>query len=778
MNKTALFLTLFLFLFSCQKQVEVPEISIIPKPVHLKKENSYFKVNKNTQIYIDTNSASLKNIAGFLVASFKKASGFEPEIVSVNDLSQKNNFITFKLSKQKLKNTEAYTLKVDKKGIIVEAETPVGLFYGLQTIYQLMPPEIFSEGNLKLPFAIQAVSIIDYPRFSYRGMHLDVSRHFFSKEFIKKYIDLIALHKMNTFHWHLVDDQGWRVEIKKYPKLTEIGAWRVNRNNVSWRERPPARPGEKATYGGFYTQDDIREIVKYAQDRYITIIPEIEMPAHVLSAIAAYPYLSCTGDSISVPTGGIYQVNAIYCAGRETTFEFLENVLSEVMELFPSHYIHIGGDEANKEPWKKCSYCQKRIKNEGLKNVEELQSYFIKRIEKFLIAHGRELIGWDEILEGGLAPEATVMSWRGIAGGITAAQQGHDVIMTPGEYCYFNHYQGDPRIEPEANRGYTTLKKVYAYEPVPKKLNEEEGKHILGAQANVWTEFILSPEHVEYMVLPRMAALAEVVWSPKDSLNWDDFNKRVQTQFKRYECLGLNYSKGTTVIEIKPVLYQDTMKVELYNERYHPEIHYTLDGTEPTVNSDRYQQPINVSKTLILKAALFENGKMIGLSTERLIAKHKALGAKVHYLSPYKKYTANDSLTLSDGMTGSYFYNDGFWQGFYGTDMEVVLTFPEKLEFTKLSVGFFQKQSSWIFLPKSVAFYVSDDGENFSLLGEIENDISPKEKGVIIKRFVLETGIQKAKYLKVKANALINCPEWHRGAGNKAWVFADEITVD
>jgi len=763
-------------LFSCNHQKPVPEISVIPQPVKVIKGEGAFYLDNSTIIYI--NDENLRKTASFLVESIEKSTGTKPEIVLEKNFSDKINFIGFKLSANKNSSKEAYTLTADKDKIIIEAANPAGIFYGLQSLYQLLPPEIFSTGKLNLPAVIPAVKINDYPRFAYRGMHLDVSRHFFPKEFIKKYIDLIAFHKMNTFHWHLVDDQGWRIEIKKYPKLTQIGAWRVNRNNVSWRKREPAKPGEKATYGGFYTQDDIREIVQYAKDRQVTIIPEIEMPAHVLSAIASYPYLSCTGDSISVPTGGIYQVNAIYCAGKESTFEFLENVLTEVMDLFPSKYIHIGGDEANKEPWEKCSYCQKRIKTEGLKDVAELQSYFIRRIEKFLNSKGRELIGWDEILEGGLAPAATVMSWRGISGGIAAAKQGHDAIMTPGTHCYFDHYQGDPRVEPEAIGGYTTVSKTYSYEPVPEELSPEEAKHILGAQGNVWTEWILTPEHAEYMAIPRMTALAEVDWSPKESRNWDDFNKRLQKQFKRFDNWGVNYAHGTTLIDIKVTFKNDTDFVSLFNERYKPEIHYTTDGSEPNEKSPKYEKPFAVTNTITVKAILTEKGKTVGLPTEKLIARHKALGAKVNYITPYHKYEAQGKTNLTDGMTGGNSYNDGFWQGFYASDMEVIIDFGKELEFNKLSAGFLQKSNSWIFLPQWVEYYKSDDGENFSLIGKVNNKILPLEEGTVVNRFELETKTQKAKYLKVKAKAIINCPEGHPGAGKPAWIFADEITVD
>ena len=373
---------------------------------------------------------------------------------------------------------------------------------------------------------------------------LDVSRHFFPKEDVIQMIDFLAIHKINTLHLHLLDDQGWRIEIKKYPKLTAIGGWRVDREDKPWNSRPKQEAGEKATNGGFYTQEDVKEMVAYAQKRYINIVPEIEMPAHVTAALAAYPQYSCTGGPFTVLPGGVWPVTDIYCAGNDSTFLFLQDVLSEVIDLFPSKYIHIGGDEATKTEWDKCPKCQKRIKTEGLKNSGELQSYFIKRIEKFINSKDRVLLGWDEILEGGLPPKATVMSWRGTQGGIDAAKQGHDVVMTPGQPCYFDHYQGAKEEEPLAIGGFNPLNKVYEFDPIPKELDAEAAKHILGAQANLWTEYVPTFKHAQYMTFPRIAAMAEALWSSKEVKNWDDFNRRIQTFTKRYNQMGINYAKS------------------------------------------------------------------------------------------------------------------------------------------------------------------------------------------------------------------------------------------
>ncbi|MRR38363.1 beta-N-acetylhexosaminidase, partial [bacterium] len=390
-------------------------------------------------------------------------------------------------------------------------------FYAVQTLLQLLPPAVFRPSEAAgVRWVVPAVRIEDHPRYPWRGMMLDVARHFFPKEFVKEFIDYLALHKMNTFHWHLTDDQGWRLESKRYPTLTTVSAWRADREDLHWNARPQQRPGEIATYGGFYTQADVKEVVEYAAERFITVVPEIEMPAHAMAVLAAFPELSCTGGPFTVPTGSVWPITDIYCAGNDSTFRFLENLLDEVITLFPATYIHVGGDEANKKEWKRCAKCQARIASEKLKNEEELQSYFIRRIERHLSGRGKRLIGWDEILEGGLPPGATVMSWRGVDGGIEAARSGHDVVMSPTSHCYIDYYQGDWRLEPIAIGGFVPLTTVYAYEPTPEALTPAEAKHVLGAQGNLWTEFVGTPEKAQYMAFPRIAAMAEVTWSAKD----------------------------------------------------------------------------------------------------------------------------------------------------------------------------------------------------------------------------------------------------------------------
>jgi len=516
---------------------------LIPYPAKVKIEDGRFTFDNNCQIIVKNNDHELKKNAVYLREKINIFTGFKLSIVPNNPLRNQKNSISLILDEHTELGNEGYRLNINKNGIKIIGSKPAGIFYGVQSLISFLP--IPDKGKLnsnnREKVFINAVSIIDKPRYKWRGMMLDTCRHFMPVKFIKKFIDSMAMHKMNRFHWHLTEDQGWRIEIKKYPLLTKIGAWRPETIAGHYRDKPRKFDGKK--HGGFYSKEDIRKIVEYAKERYITIIPEIEMPGHSGAAIASYPELSCTGGPFEVKkVWGIYE--DVYCAGKESTFEFLENVLLEVIELFPSEYIHIGGDECPKSIWKECVLCQARIKKEGLKDEHELQSYFIKRIEKFLTSKGKKLIGWDEILEGGLPPEATVMSWRGTAGGIKAAEQGHNVIMSPTSHCYFDYYQGQKENEPIAIGGYLPLEKVYSFDPTPKKLSEEKKKHILGGQANLWTEYVKTPKKAEYMLFPRMDAIAEVLWTKKENKNWKNFKIRLKKQLRKYEFLKINYSKS------------------------------------------------------------------------------------------------------------------------------------------------------------------------------------------------------------------------------------------
>ncbi len=540
MIKKSGLLIIVLLIFYCAPA----QINIIPQPaeVTLPKSAGNYSINADTKIVCS--GEELQNCASFLKDYLQR---FYTLHLNTGDGRSKEN--TIYLNIQKNGNPAgSYKLYIKKKGIYIEGNDAPGVFYGVQSLLQLLPAD--KANGLSVPY----VQVTDRPRFAYRGMHLDVCRHFFTVSFVKQYIDFLALHKMNYFHWHLTDDQGWRIEIKKYPKLTEVGGYRDGTIVGHY----PGTSNDNTRYGGYYTQEEIKEVVAYAAKRYITVIPEIEMPGHSSAAIAAYPWLSCfpeketkipehpstgsqqkTGKKVQ-ETWGVF--DDIFCAGKDSTFTFLQDVLDEVMTLFPSSYIHVGGDEAPKNNWKICPRCQERIKKEGLKDEHQLQSYFIHRMEKYLNAKGRTLIGWDEILEGGLAPNAIVMSWRGEDGGIAAAKQQHQVIMTPGNYVYFDHSQvkNDDSL---TIGGFTTVEKVYSYEPIPKQLDSAQGKYIMGAQANVWTEYIGNDNKVEYMIFPRMSALSEVLWSPKELRDWKTFAPRLKEQCKRYDLWKVNYYK-------------------------------------------------------------------------------------------------------------------------------------------------------------------------------------------------------------------------------------------
>ena len=541
---------LLCLLFYAMETIAQNQISIIPQPQTINNRSGNFILSGKTKINIKSPGA-LKS-ASFFNSYMQKMYGLSiPSITAKTSFKSQEpeQMIVLGINKTLSTSKEAYSLDITPNTIKIEGADEAGVFYGIQSLIQLIPVE----KNKANSFIIPCLQIFDAPRFAYRGMHLDVSRHFFPSSFIKKYIDFIAMHKMNRFHWHLTDDQGWRIEIKKYPKLTDIGAYR----NGTTIGRYPGTGNTGTRYGGFYTQEEIKDIVKYASERYVEVIPEIELPGHASAAIAAYPELSCfpeestkhpekiawsgstTGKQVQ-QTWGVFED---VFAPTETTFTFLENVFNEVLPLFPSKYIHIGGDECPKESWKRSAFCQQLIKEKNLKDEHGLQSYFITRVEKYINGKGKQIIGWDEILEGGLAPNALVMSWRGEKGGIEAAKQKHQVIMTPGEWMYFDHKQKQ-KEDSVTIGGYTTVQKVYGYEPLPKQLSEEDAKYVLGAQANVWTEYITNTSKVEYMIFPRMSALSEVLWSSKEQRNWSQFEPRLQQAFKRYSFLGWNYSKA------------------------------------------------------------------------------------------------------------------------------------------------------------------------------------------------------------------------------------------
>ncbi|WP_289054944.1 family 20 glycosylhydrolase [Carboxylicivirga marina] len=578
----------------------VEKINVIPQPNSIDAKTGVFSLSKSTKWII--NHQDLRQVTDYFNTKINTSTGYKLE-ETIEEPS--SNFISVNISPTLLGGDEAYALSVTKDFVHITGGSAQGVFYGLQTLLQLLPSDIESSKVIKKStWDIPLVEIKDEPRFKWRGMHLDVCRHFVPVENIKKHLDMMAMFKMNTFHWHLTEDQAWRIEIKKYPKLTELGSKRTE--------------GEGFEYSGYYTQEQVKEIVGYASQRFITVVPEIELPGHALAALVAYPEYSCTGGPFEVRN--VWGVEPdVFCAGNDDTFAFLEDVIAEVVELFPSSYFHIGGDECPKERWEKCQKCQRRMRREGLKDEHELQSYFIKRIEKVLIAHDKKMIGWDEILEGGLAESAAVMSWRGEKGGIEAASQGHDVVMTPGNWCYLDHYQGDYRVEPVAIGGYTTLEELYGYEPVPEALAEDKTQHVLGTQGNVWTEYMYTPELVEYRVYPRLIALAEVNWTQKQNKDFTSFTKRLDAHLPRLDLHNINYHIPLPEGPINRLVFIDNAKVEFTNTRKYDMV-YTTDGSKPSAESNKYKQPLIFAENKTINiATLLPSGKMSKVRTIELV---------------------------------------------------------------------------------------------------------------------------------------------------------------
>ncbi|MBR5612340.1 MAG: family 20 glycosylhydrolase [Bacteroidaceae bacterium] len=650
---------------SCEQPKET--LSIIPVPLASEIVGGAFTVNEQTQLWIEAPEADKQILQGFIEASPLK-------LVVASEAPGANAIVLKQVAElPNVKSAEGYVLTTTKQGVTIEATSGAGLFYGVQTLLQMT-----REAN-----KVAMGTITDEPRFEYRGMMLDVSRHFFGLDFVKKQIDAMAYYKLNRLHIHLTDAAGWRIEIKKYPRLTNFAAWRTGKNWKEWwnTDRKYLEEGTEGASGGYFTQDQCREIVEYAKKHYITVIPEIEMPSHSEEVTTAYPELSCT----HVP----YK-QADFCVGNEKTFEFLENVLLEVMEIFPSEYIHVGGDEASKQSWKTCPKCQARMKKEGLKDVDELQSYLITRMEKFLNKHGRNLLGWDEILEGGLAPNATVMSWRGTEGGLKAIEAGHRAIMTPGEFCYFDSYQDAPHTQPEAIGGYLPLSKVYSYNPIPETFTPEQAALMYGVQANLWAEYIPTPEHLEYMIYPRILALAEVAWSAVANKNYDEFHGRA---LKAIDDL---HAKGYNTFDLK-------------NEV----------GNRP--GADKPVENLGIGKQVTY-----------------------AEGTKY-----YSGYAAGGDDALVNGIRGGWTYGDKLWQGFL-KGVDVTIDLEKETSIKEVNADFMQICGPGVFMPKQVIVSISNDGKEFTELAKVDHQVV-KDDAVTFKTFGW-TGEANARYVRYQAS--------------------------
>ena len=746
------------------------DYAIIPLPQEVVTQGSApFLLKPSTPISYQEGDAEMEQTARFLASYVKEATGYEPKVITGN--ADKGIHLSIASD---IRNPEGYRLLVSENGIEIAGASNAGIFYGVQTLRKSIPA--VAEGmDIELP----AASINDYPRFPYRGMHLDVSRHFFPVDSVKKFIDILALHNMNRFHWHLTDDQGWRIEIKKYPELTQIGAQRketvIGRNSGKYDGKPY---GE----GMFYTQDEIRDVIAYAQERFITIIPEIDLPGHQLAAITTYPDLGCTSGPYEVWTQWGVSDDVI-CAGNEKAMTFLEDVLGEVIDLFPSEYIHVGGDECPKVRWEKCPKCQARIKAEGIKGdkkhsaEEYLQSYVISRMEKFVESKGRHIIGWDEILEGGLAPNATVMSWRGMDGGIEAAKQKHNVVMTPNTYVYLDYYQSaDTDLEPEAIGGYLPLEKVYSFEPTA-GISPEDQKYVIGAQANLWTEYIPTFSQVEYMIMPRIDAVADIQWSDPSKKDYQTFLPRVARMTQLYDRLGYNYGKH--IFDINASLTTNTENGTLdiaLTKLGEGDIYYTVDGSDPTIASIKYEGPVQINQDCEFKAIVVRPNGTSRIFSEDIFFNKATMKPITLKEKPSKGYVFNGAQVLVDGLRGGSNYKTGHWLGFQGKDLDATIDLKEPTEIQKVSFNTNVVKGDWIMGASAVTVKVSDDGKNFKEVASKKiPELTQNDKDGLYPQEISFAPV-KARYVEVIINSS-KLPKWHGGAGSPAFLFVDEIEI-
>lgn len=758
-------------LASCQSSVEQADYQVIPMPHEIvAAQGSPFVLKSGVKILYPEGNAQMQRNAELLAEYLKTATGKD---FAVEAGTEGKNAIVLALGVDN-KNPEAYELKVAGEGVTVKGATEAGVFYGIQTLRKSLPVAVGA--NISLP----AVDIKDAPRFAYRGAHFDTSRHFFTVDEVKTYIDMLALHNMNRMHWHFTEDQGWRIEIKKYPKLTEIGSKRsetvIGKNSGKYDGVP---------HEGFYTQEEAKEIVKYAAERFITVIPEIDIPGHMQAALASYPELGCTGGPYEVwKMWGVSE--DVLCIGNDQSLKFLEDVFAELIEIFPSEYIHIGGDECPKVRWAQCPKCQARIKQLGLKSdakhtkEERLQSYVISHVEKFLNEHGRQIIGWDEILEGGLAPNATVMSWRGEGGGIEAAKQHHDVIMTPNTYLYFDYYQSkDTDNEPLAIGGYLPVERVYSYEPMPKSLTPDEQKYIKGVQANLWTEYIPTFSHAQYMVLPRWAALAEVQWSAPEKKDYANFLFRLPRLIQWYDAEGYNYAKHVfdVTAEFTPNTTDGTLDITL-NTLDDAPIHYTLDGSEPTAASPRAEGVVKVKENAVFSAKALRPTGDSRVLTEKICFSKSSMKPIVANQPVNNQYKFNGESTLVDGLKGNGNYKTGRWIAFFKNDMDVTIDLQQSTEISRVALSTCVEKGDWVFDARGLTVEVSADGKNFTKVASESYPAMKEDDKNGVYHHELTFDPVQARYVRVIAPTEQSMPAWHGGKGSPAFLFVDEIEIN
>lgn len=759
--------------YACsEKRTLNSDYEIIPKPLDVNcKGDASFLLKDGVAVIYPENNRKMQDNAEFLVDYVERQTGVK--LTSHAGMPVDGAIcLTLDLSDD---NAEAYKLIVNDKRVCISGASEAGVFYGIQTLRKSLP--VAQDINVNL----SAVEIYDKPRFAYRGAMLDVARHFYTVDEVKTFIDMLALHNINRFHWHLTDDQGWRIEIKKYPKLMSVASER--KETVVGRWYSGIYDGKP--YGGYYTQDELRDVIDYAAKRHITIIPEVDLPGHMQAALTAYPELGCTGGPYEVRT--IWGVSQdVLCVGNDFTLQFVKDVLSEVADIFPSEYIHIGGDECPKVRWEKCPKCQERIKSLGLKSdakhtkEQRLQSYMIQEAAKYLKEKGKRIIGWTEILEGGLVPDATLMSWIGESGGIEAAHQHHDVIMTPNTYLYFDYYQSKKvEDEPLAIGGYLPIEKTYNYEPMPKELTKEEQQYIKGVQANLWTEYIPVFSQVQYMVLPRLGAAAEVQWTDPSKKDYKDFLRRVPHLVAVYDCYGWNYA--THVYDVNVDMKADTvnhvLNVQLSTMADDP-IYYTLDGQDPTEKSLKYTKPFTIDQSVVLKTMAVHPDRTSKISVDT-IRFNKATLKPVVLLQPNEsRFSPDGPVVLIDGRNGNHSFDTGAWLTVAGNDLEAVINMQAETILSSASVHVYVRKDAWLFDARGFSVSVSSDNKNYKEVASQEYKQMQESDSDGIIEHELSFDPCKATYVKIKVISEKSMPDWHWDAGKAPFLLVDEIILN
>ncbi|MEO5893671.1 MAG: family 20 glycosylhydrolase [Ferruginibacter sp.] len=752
--------------------VTAQQVRIIPEPVAVFEKPGFFHFDSACVISFPDDSGIIKTLRLF-AQELQEFSGID--ILKKKQQKGSTPNIIIRFSNEKQIKKEGYIIDVSPNRLQVTALDGAGVFYAFQTIRQLFSSSLYTS-NKTSSVNIPCVRIVDYPRYAYRGMHLDVSRHFFSTAFIKRYLDILAMYKINTFHWHLTDSHGWRLEIKQYPKLTSVGAWRADRSGIPMTIAPATQPNEPTTYGGFYTQEEVKEIIQYATDRSITIIPEIEVPGHCTAALVAYPQFNDLDNPVPLlmPCGYPGDLKHNFCVSYDSTYIFIENILKEVMALFPSTYIHIGGDEVRGDPWLGCSRCRQLMKEKGFTTAKQLQAYFTKRIDNFVESNGKHIIGWDEILADQVSPKSIGMAWHGPETGVADIRKGYDVVMTPYHYTYFDFYQSDPQLEPDITYAALSLDTVYAFNPTPEALSPQETSRILGIQACLWTENIETEKRAEYMTLPRLLALSEVAWTPLKRKNYQRFITKTETQFKRLDALGIAYATSLYNVAIRPKFDQvkKIVRIKLNKQVTNYPVYYTTDGSAPSPAAKKYMQPVVVNHTMVFKAAVFNNRKRLGKISVDSVAIHKAIGAKVK-VDPMPGSELQAALiNLTDGIFGSVEPYDGRWIFFTDSSLNFIIDLSKEQPVHSISLNCMEDQVGNIFRPAQIDFFTSVDGKVYTKQHTVTNKKVPEQLLRHIEKFTTPPFNATARFIKINIrNANIFRER------EKNMLFFDEIVV-